>query len=171
MWVLVRSTSPGSFLFTQERPGLDGSEFKIYKIRTMRAGSEKQTALGITNRDSKVTRIGKILRALKLDELPQLWNIAIGDMALVGPRPIPLALDAELRKHIPGFEKRYMVRPGLTSIGQICVHDNTIGESLVADWKLRFEGELHYIRNRCLRYDFLIILMTGLYVIRKLVHK
>jgi lipopolysaccharide/colanic/teichoic acid biosynthesis glycosyltransferase len=167
MWILVRATSPGPFLFTQTRPGKNGVPFKIYKVRTMRAGAEKKTALGVTNTNPQVTAIGRILRTLKLDELPQLWNVARGEMALVGPRPIPAALDNELREKIPGFELRYSVRPGLTSIGQICVNDNAVGEQLVADWSLRFEGELHYLRNRCVRYDLLMLFMTALYVARK----
>jgi lipopolysaccharide/colanic/teichoic acid biosynthesis glycosyltransferase len=171
MFVGVKMSSRGPFLFTQERPGLSDNRFKIYKVRTMAPGSEMRTALGVTIQDPTVTRIGKILRALKLDELPQLWNIVRGDMALVGPRPIPVALDMELRLRIPGFEQRYQVRPGLTSIGQICVHDNALGQKLIDDWKLRFEGELHYLRNRCVRYDLILIAMTVLYVMRKAIRK
>jgi lipopolysaccharide/colanic/teichoic acid biosynthesis glycosyltransferase len=92
-------------------------------------------------------------------------------MAIVGPRPIPVALDIELRLKIPGFEERYSVAPGLTSIGQICVRDNALGEKLIEDWKLRFEGELHYLRNRCFRYDLIMITMTILYVFRKSINK
>lgn len=171
MWIAVKATSEGPFLFTQERPGKNDKRFKIYKIRTMARGSEKKTALGVTNNDSQVTRVGKVLRSLKLDELPQLWNIVCGDMAIVGPRPIPVALDIELRLKIPGFEERYSVAPGLTSIGQICVRDNALGEKLIEDWKLRFEGELHYLRNRCFRYDLIMITMTILYVFRKSINK
>ena len=171
IWLAVKVSSPGKFLFAQDRPGLNGKPFRVYKIRTMHCGSEKSTALGVNNSDSRVTTVGKVLRALKLDELPQLWNIVTGDMVLVGPRPIPVALDQELRKKIPGFEKRYAVRPGLTSLGQICVKDNSLGEGLVRDWKLRFLGELHYISNRCIRYDLLMISMTTLYVFRSLIRK
>ncbi|MEM0967767.1 MAG: WecB/TagA/CpsF family glycosyltransferase [Verrucomicrobiota bacterium] len=168
MWILTKATSKGPFLFQQQRPGREGKPFTVYKVRTMRPGSETKTALGVTSSDPQVTTIGKVLRVLKLDELPQLWNIVKGDMKLVGPRPIPMPLDAELRRSIPGFERRYQVAPGLTSIGQICVQDNSLGDKLVKDWELRFEGELHYIRNRSISYDVFLVLLTSLFVSKKL---
>jgi lipopolysaccharide/colanic/teichoic acid biosynthesis glycosyltransferase len=168
MWVLVRATSRGPFLFSQGRPGMNDEPFLIYKVRTMRPGSERKTALGVVNTDPRVTFIGRILRVLKLDELPQLWNIVRGEMAIVGPRPIPAALDKELRSRIPGFDLRYRVPPGLTSIGQVCVNDNGLGEALVEDWETRFAGELHYLRNRSTSYDVVMILLTAWYVLGKL---
>jgi len=168
LWLLVRIESKGPFLFKQQRIGLNGKIFEVYKIRTMRKGSESVTRLGTRNDNPQVTSSGRVLRNLKLDELPQLYNIVKGDMAIVGPRPIPLALDAELCQKIADFHKRYDVRPGLTSIGQICITDNQLDERLVQDWRIRFEGELHYIRNQGLRYDLLMVLMTSLYVVRKL---
>jgi N-acetylglucosaminyldiphosphoundecaprenol N-acetyl-beta-D-mannosaminyltransferase len=168
MWALTKLSSKGPFLYIQERRGIYGATFEIYKVRTMRPGCEKDTALGVSDGAAVVTPVGRVLRALKLDELPQLWNVMRGDMALVGPRPIPTALDRELRAKIPGFEMRYSVRPGLTSIGQICVQDNALRDALVLDWTLRFEGELHYLRHRSVTYDLLMIFMTGLFVVKKL---
>lgn len=133
----------------------------------MKRGSESASSLGVNNTSFHVTRIGRILRTLKIDEFPQLWNIAKGEMSVVGPRPIPLTLDQKLSEEIPCFHKRYDVKPGLTSIGQICINDNLLGDELISDWRIRFEGELHYIRNRGIRYDLLMILMTALFVIRK----
>ena len=167
LFVIVRLTSQGPFIFKQKRVGQFGVTFDVYKIRTMKRGSESVSALGVNNTSFHVTGIGRILRTLKIDEFPQLWNIARGDMNIVGPRPIPLALDQKLSDEIPGFYKRYDVKPGLTSIGQICINDNLLGDELVADWKIRFEGELHYIRNRSIRYDLLMVLMTTLFVVRK----
>ena len=92
-------------------------------------------------------------------------------MALVGPRPIPTELHNTLCESIPGFHTRNYVPSGLTSIGQICVNDNALGDQLIADWTLRFEGELHYIRNRSVTYDIVMICMTGLFVIKKLLRK
>lgn len=171
MYLATKLGSKGPFLFTQQRSGLSGKVFNLYKVRTMKPGSEKATALGVVRSDPRVTSVGRILRATKLDELPQLWNIANGDMALVGPRPIPMNLETELRAKIPGFEQRYAVPPGLTSIGQICVKDNALGDALVKDWSLRFQGELHYIRNRSLAYDLLMIAMTSTFVIKSLTKK
>jgi lipopolysaccharide/colanic/teichoic acid biosynthesis glycosyltransferase len=171
IWIYFKCADPGPMLFKQSRPGYQGKSFLIYKIRTMRIGAEKNTALGTQSNSSEVTKVGRILRTLKIDEAPQLLNIIRGDMAIVGPRPIPEKLDAELKKHIPGFETRYTVKPGLTSIGQICVNDNALGDALVKDWRLRFEGELHYIRNKSVRYDLVLIGMTAAFVFKKLLSR
>lgn len=89
-------------------------------------------------------------------------------MSIAGPRPIPEKLNKELKKHIPEFEIRYSVKPGLTNISQICINENALDEQLIKDWKLRFEGELHYIRNKSVTYDILLIFMTIMYVFKKL---
>jgi lipopolysaccharide/colanic/teichoic acid biosynthesis glycosyltransferase len=168
VFVAVKSTSRGPFLFAQLRPGLGGKPFVVYKVRTMLVGAERETALGTSQGNPAITAVGRWLRALKLDELPQLWNIARGEMELVGPRPIPVALDAELRKHIASFALRYAVKPGLTSVSQVAVLDNKLEGRLVEDWGLRYEGELHYIKNKSFAYDVVALAMTALYVLRKL---
>jgi lipopolysaccharide/colanic/teichoic acid biosynthesis glycosyltransferase len=168
VFLAVKSTSRGPFLFAQLRPGLGGKPFVVYKVRTMLVGAERETALGTAQGNPAVTPVGRWLRALKLDELPQLWNIARGEMELVGPRPIPIALDAELRKHIASFALRYAVKPGLTNVSQVAVLDNKLDERLVEDWSLRYEGELHYIKNKSFAYDVVVLAMTAMYVLRKL---
>jgi N-acetylglucosaminyldiphosphoundecaprenol N-acetyl-beta-D-mannosaminyltransferase len=168
VWAAVRLTSPGPFLFRQERTGLNGQRFAIYKIRTMRADSEQSTALGVTRGSSRITPVGRLLRELKLDELPQLWNIVRGDMELVGPRPIPVALHEELAANIPGFNLRNHVRPGLSNVSQVAISDNALGDRLIEDWRMRLEGELHYIRNKSFAYDLLVVVMTVVYILRKL---
>ncbi len=168
IWICMQLTDRGPMFFKQSRPGYKGQTFTIFKIRTMRQGAEKSTALGTQNSSSEITTLGKVLRTLKIDEAPQLLNIIKGDMVIVGPRPIPEALDTNLRANIPGFETRYTVKPGLTSIGQICVTDNALGDALIRDWKLRFEGELHYIRNKSVSYDLVMIGMTIAFVFKKL---
>lgn len=169
--VLVRATSPGPAVFRQERPGKEGRMFTALKFRSMYTGSERATRLGVSNGDPRITPIGRVLRATKLDELPQLVNIACGHMAFVGPRPIPKALDAELRNRIRGFEARYDVRPGLTSLAQVCVSDNGLDDRLVQDWTLRFEAERRYMRNRSASYDLLVLGLTAAYVLRKVVRR
>ncbi len=168
VWVVNLFGDRGPLLFVQTRRGLNCEPFHVFKLRTMQVNSERQTALGTQANSPQVTRIGRPLRKLKIDELPQLLNIVRGEMALVGPRPIPTALDDELCQHIHGFDARYAVHPGLTSIGQICIDDNALGDQLVADWKLRFEGELHYIRNQRISYDLMMIGMTFGYIFKKL---
>lgn len=170
LWCLVRGTSRGPFLYTQVRPGLHGVPFRAFKIRTMRPGSDKDQSKArcVLNSDPQVTRVGKILRSLKLDELPQLWNVVRGEMAFVGPRPIALSLYEELCREIPGFEERLQVHPGLTNLGQVCIEENLGQERVVEDWKLRFEGERHYFRHKSVAYDCIIIALTVLYITRKM---
>ena len=167
MFIGVKVSSPGPFLFRQERVGLGGKPFKIYKVRTMTVGSEAKTRLGTQLTSSHVTRIGKVLRALKLDELPQLLNIVLGEMEIVGPRPIPIALDEHLCSAIPGFAVRYQVRPGLTNLGQVCIVDNALDEKLVEDWRTRFESDLHYLGRKSTNYDLIMIGLTMLYLVTR----
>jgi lipopolysaccharide/colanic/teichoic acid biosynthesis glycosyltransferase len=167
LWAAVKLDSPGPFLFRQRRTGYRGREFEIYKIRTMANGSERMTALGTRGDGRYVTRVGRMLRKLKLDELPQLWNVARGEMAIVGPRPIPVPLYEELCRHIPDFPLRNEVPPGLTNLSQISLADNKLGPEMIADWRLRFDGEMHYIRNKNAWYDVAIVLMTTAFVLRR----
>ncbi len=167
MYASVRLTSKGPFLFRQARRGVNGLPFEILKVRTLAVNSENSTRLGTSNTSPHATRVGKLLRALKLDELPQLWNVARGDMAFVGPRPIPEALYQHLSEQIAGFEIRHSIRPGLTNLAQVSLADNSLDERLVADWSERFQAELHYIRHRSVGYDLLIIGMTVLFIVRR----
>ena len=169
LYLPVRSASKAPFLFRQKRPGFMGKPFEITKITSMRAGSDRLTHYqkGVRLDDPNVTRIGRFLRDTKLDEIPQLWNVVKGDMEFVGPRPIAYGLHDMLSKEIPGFANRYLVKPGLTSIGQVSVLENAIGQDTVEDWKLRFEGEEHYIRHKSVSYDLILIAMTAFFVVRK----
>ncbi|MBL4838876.1 MAG: sugar transferase [Kordiimonadaceae bacterium] len=117
LFILVRVTSKGPFIFKQRRPGLNGEIFTAYKIRTMKLGADKDVkrARNVNKSDPMITFIGRYLRELKFDELPQLVNVVRGEMALVGPRPIAIELQTELEQKIPGFSRRLGVRPGLTS--------------------------------------------------------
>ncbi|MCY2967417.1 MAG: sugar transferase [Planctomycetota bacterium] len=167
--LVIKLTSKGPVFYGQDRPGLNGRPFKAWKFRSMRPGSDKDAskARGVQNNDPQVTAIGRILRNLKLDELPQLWNVVRGEMALVGPRPIAWALHQELTRAIPGFSERLSVRPGLTNLGQICIDENADQAKVIEDWKVRFEAEKHYFRNRSVFYDIVIIVMTVLFISRK----
>jgi lipopolysaccharide/colanic/teichoic acid biosynthesis glycosyltransferase len=169
LFVLVKLTSRGPFLFRQSRPGVGGNLFKVWKIRTMRLGSDRIVAngLGVTKNDPQVTRIGRILRDLKLDELPQLWNVVLGQMRFVGPRPIALVLHERLCEAIPGFESRLMVPPGLTNVGQVSIYENEVNDRMIADWRLRFESDVHYLRHRSVTYDIVLFCLTLLYLLKK----
>ncbi len=169
VFVLVRTTSRGPFLYRQSRPGFRGYLFTIWKIRTMRQGADRDKALArcVQVSNPQVTVAGRILRHTKLDELPQLWNVVRGEMAFVGPRPIATALFEELQQEIDGFEQRLAVRPGLTNLGQVCIEENAGPEHVVEDWRFRFEADRHYLDNRCLWYDLIVIALTVLYLAKK----
>lgn len=169
----VKVTSPGPFIYKQSRPGHNGQPFTAYKIRTMRTGADKDTnrARRVDKTDPMITPVGRILRELKLDELPQLINVVKGEMALVGPRPIAQTLQEELEKKIPGFSRRLNVKPGLSSLAQVCIFDNADQDKVVEDWQARFEAELDYLHKKSFRYDMLIIGMTALFLLKKVSRK
>ena len=173
VYVLVKLDSRGPFIYQQERPGRYGKKFRAFKIRTMCVGADRnlQLAHAVTSDTPEVTRVGRCLRDLKLDELPQLWNIVRGEMVFVGPRPIAPSLQEHLEENIPGFDQRLMTHPGMTSLGQICIEENDLPENVVKDWKVRFEGEQHYLLYRNLTYDLTIMLLTAGYCLRKVLRK
>jgi len=169
LYVPVRVSARAPFIFRQKRPGFMGREFEILKITTMRQGSHKveKYEKGVASDDPNVTRIGRFLRDTKLDELPQLWNVVRGEMELVGPRPIAPGLNRLLAEKIPGFNHRYLVKPGLTNVSQVSVLENALGDKAIDDWRLRFEGEEHYIRNKSVSYDLILIGLTVVFMARK----
>jgi lipopolysaccharide/colanic/teichoic acid biosynthesis glycosyltransferase len=125
--ILIKLEDGGPVFFTQERVGLQGRPFETLKFRSMRPDAEQQTgAVQATERDPRVTRIGRLMRATAMDELPQLWNIFRGDMSFVGPRalrPGEIEVEGDGRlvalEDVPGFEHRIRVRPGLTGLAQV----------------------------------------------------
>nr|MCU0790242.1 sugar transferase [Nitratireductor sp.] len=169
LYPVVRLTSRGPFLYSQMRPGRGGKPFRAYKIRTMHVGADRdaKAARSVRSGDPMVTPVGRLLRDLKIDELPQLYNVAKGEMDLVGPRPIAASLQQELEEAIPGFAARLLVKPGVTSLPQVCVLESGDQSQVVADWTRRFEMERHYIANRSVGYDLLVIALTFAFVIRK----
>jgi len=124
VYVLIRLESKGGGFYTQERIGRYGKPFKLYKFRSMRIGADKGSQITVGDRDPRITRMGYFIRKYKIDELPQLWNVFIGDMSLVGPRP-------EVRKYVEMYteeqRKVLSVRPGITDWASIKYMDeNTI---------------------------------------------
>jgi sugar transferase (PEP-CTERM system associated) len=155
--ITVRLTSPGPVLYSQRRVGKDGRLFTIYKFRSMRADAEALTgAVWSTENDPRVTRVGRFIRRTRLDELPQLWNVLIGDMSLVGPRPERPEFVSSLSEQIPFYGQRHVVRPGLTGWAQI---RHRYGSS-VDDAMQKFQYELFYIKHMSPSFDMFIILET-----------
>jgi lipopolysaccharide/colanic/teichoic acid biosynthesis glycosyltransferase len=151
--VMIRLDSEGPALFKQERLGKNGKAFYMYKFRSMRIDAEKNGPKWADQNDDRCTRLGKFLRKCRLDELPQLWNILIGDMSFVGPRPERAYFYDEFETYIHGFRHRLAVRPGLTGLAQVVGgYDFQPEEKIVLD--------MEYIANRSVRLDLWCILKT-----------
>lgn len=117
--LLVRLDSPGPSLFGQARTGLGGQPFTIWKFRTMSAQERGMSVVQARRNDHRVTRLGGFLRRTSLDELPQLWNVLIGEMSLIGPRPHAVAHDMHYGAMLRGYGERFRVRPGMTGLAQV----------------------------------------------------
>ncbi|HIE27316.1 TPA: tetratricopeptide repeat protein [Candidatus Poribacteria bacterium] len=160
--IAVKLSSPGPVFYKGERVGKDGKIFMMYKFRTMYVGTEKKVGGRIIQKGGEgyITKVGKILRMFKVDELPQLLNILKGDMSLVGPRPIRPALLEEYLKDYPDYTKRFAVKPGITGLAQIrggyFIHPRN---------KLRYD--ILYIKNQSFLLDLKLIIKTVYLVIQK----
>jgi exopolysaccharide biosynthesis polyprenyl glycosylphosphotransferase len=153
----IRVGSPGGAIYSQQRVGKDSKVFTIHKFRSMRADAEVGTgAVWSTKGDPRVTPLGRFLRRIRLDELPQLWNVLRGDMSLVGPRPERPEFVSELTKQIPFYGQRHAVQPGVTGWAQVR-HD--YGSS-VADSLEKLQYDLFYIKHLSTTFDLFIVLET-----------
>ncbi len=155
--ILVKLDSKGPIFLHQKRVGLDGIDFTLYKFRSMRSDAESQTGPVWANKaDDRITRVGRIIRASRIDEIPQMWNILKGQMSFVGPRPERPFFVEQLRKEIPFYAERLTVRPGLTGWAQI---KYPYGAS-IEDSKEKLAYDLYYIKNISLLFDISILLRT-----------
>lgn len=173
--LLIKATSRGPILYTQTRVGLDrrwrrtlalresrqedlgGQVFTIYKLRTMRVDAEKVSgAVWATENDPRVTTLGRYLRKYRIDEVPQLWNVLLGDMNIVGPRPERPSIVARLRHDIPEYRYRHRVKPGLTGLAQI----NQKYDACLDDVRAKVSWDLRYIREQSLWLDIRVMLQT-----------
>ena len=162
--VAVKLTSPGPALFQQKPYGLDGEEIVVYKFRSMTVCEDGDNIKQATRNDSRVTRLGTILRKYSLDELPQFVNVLQGRMSIVGPRPHAVAHNEMYRGMIKGYMIRHKVKPGITGWAQV---NGLRGETnTVEKMQKRIEYDLDYLRNWSLGLDALIILKTILIVLQ-----
>lgn len=160
--LLVRLTSRGPVLYTQERLGLAGRQFTIYKIRTMYQNSEPNGAIWSVRGDKRVTPVGRFLRWSHIDELPQLINILRGDMGLIGPRPERPEIVASLKHALPDYWRRLEVRPGLTGLAQVLRGPDTDLGSV----RQKLDLDLYYLSHRSAWLDLRILLATVPHVLR-----
>ncbi|NOT07146.1 MAG: hypothetical protein HOP28_02980 [Gemmatimonadales bacterium] len=173
--ILVKVTSRGPIFHTQVRVGLDnrnsnagpndprrkqdlgGKPFTIYKFRTMHMAAEQQTGpVWATKNDPRVTKIGRVLRQYRLDELPQLLNVLKGEMNVVGPRPERPTIFAQLREAIPDYKLRQRARPGITGLAQV----RQQYDSCLEDVERKVEFDLEYVRSQGFWQDLKIMLET-----------
>ena len=140
-------------IYTQKRVGLNGRVFKIYKLRSMYIDAEKDGPKWASENDERITKIGRIIRKTRIDELPQLVNILKRDMSFIGPRPERPEFIKEFIKYIPDFNDRLLVKPGITGWAQV-----NGGYSLTPKEKLEFDK--YYIKNRGFKLDLLILIKT-----------
>jgi sugar transferase (PEP-CTERM system associated) len=155
---VLKATSPGAnVLYSQKRVGKDGKVFTIHKFRSMRPDAEKHTgAVWSQKNDPRVTKVGRILRRTRLDELPQLWNVLVGDMSFVGPRPERPEFVRDLTEKIPFYGQRHVVRPGITGWAQV---RHSYGSS-IEDALQKLQFDLFYIKHMSIAFDLFICLET-----------
>jgi exopolysaccharide biosynthesis polyprenyl glycosylphosphotransferase len=155
--ILMKLTMPGPILFRQERIGRGRNPFVIYKFRSMIRDAEATTGPKVAvPGDERVTRLGRILRRLSIDELPQLYNVLKGDMSLVGPRPQPTFFDERYGGEVPRYLERQQVRPGLTGWAEV---NDLRGAAPIADRTLY---DVYYVENWSLTLDLKIVLLTAM---------
>ena len=152
--VAIYLTSKGPAIFTQKRVGLDGRIFTIYKIRTMTHCSTGYIDHTVVN-DCRITKIGSILRKTKIDELPQLFNVLIGDMSIIGPRPERAEIVEKFTKESNHYQYRHIIRPGITGWAQVNNPVATPEENLQ-----KLEYDLYYINNYSLKLEVQILMRT-----------
>ena len=174
LYLFIRIESKGPGFYSQIRVGKGGKDFRLYKFRSMRVGADKKGLITVGGRDSRITRVGYFIRKYKLDELPQLWNVLLGDMSLVGPRP-------EVRKYVDMYTedqwKVLSVRPGITDYASIeYVDENEIlwkaidpdkvyVEQIMPD-KIRYN--MKYIQSCSVWEYFKVIILTIVHIVKSL---
>jgi len=154
--LLIWLEDQGPVFYSQIRTGLYGRQIQIWKLRSMKTNSEVLGAQWASRHDPRITNIGRLLRATRIDELPQLASVLNGDLSLIGPRPERPEIEEELEQTIPHYRVRHWIRPGLSGWAQVCY---PYGAS-IEDSRMKLSYDLYYLRNASLLLDFLITIKT-----------
>ena len=148
--------SPGPVFYLQQRVGKKGKPYKLIKFRSMTLNAEKDGPVWAGKDDSRITKVGSFIRKVRIDEIPQLWNVLKGEMSFVGPRPERPIFVEQLEKIIPYYSLRHNIKPGITGWAQICYPYGASAEDALR----KLEYDLYYIKNLSLRMDLWIIFQT-----------
>ena len=154
LMLAIRLTSPGPAIFRQTRVGKSGELFTLVKLRTMTVSDDG--GAWATHHDHRITTLGRVLRRYRVDELPQLWNVVRGELALVGPRPEQVPIVERLEQQIPFYAARHTVRPGITGWAQV----NLGYSGSLEGARAKLQRDLYYVKHRNLRLDLLILWLT-----------
>lgn len=156
--ILIKATSSGPVFFRQKRYGLNQKTFQILKFRSMTANASNATFAQCTKDDPRVTKIGRVLRKFSLDELAQLYNVLLGDMSIVGPRPHPIEMDDQYLNTIENYATRFGAKPGITGLAQIRGYRGPTD----TDKKIlnRFKSDVEYVIRKSVFTDIRIIVLT-----------
>lgn len=161
--ILIPLDSRGPVFYSQRRVGLNGREFTLYKFRSMRMGAEETTgAVLAVKKDPRVTRVGRFLRSVRLDELPQLFNVLLGQMSLVGPRPERREFVERFEREIPLYERRLNVKPGITGWSQVHLKYDSRADQI----PMKLKYDFYYIEHMSLPLDMKILFMTLFVILR-----
>jgi len=154
--LIIKFESPGGIFYFQERVGGKGKVFNVIKFRSMGTDAEKDGPVWAMKNDMRVTRFGAFIRKVRIDEIPQMWNVLKGEMSFVGPRPERLIFVEQLNKKIPYYSLRHSVKPGITGWAQICYPYGASEEDALR----KLEYDLYYIKNMTFQMDLWIIFQT-----------
>jgi len=160
LWALialaVKLCDGGPVFYSQDRVGQNGRIFRLYKFRTMRTDAENGRSVWSSPNDPRVTPVGRVLRKTRFDELPQLYNVLIGQMSLIGPRPERPDIVQELCRRVPYYAERHLVKPGITGWAQISFHYG----SSIEDAKRKLQFDLYYLKHMSFELDMIILFRT-----------
>ncbi len=154
--LLIKLESPGPIFYRQERVGEHGIPYLVIKFRSMREDAEKDGAVWAMKNDTRVTRVGDVIRKVRIDEIPQMWNVLKGEMSFVGPRPERPVFVEKLTESIPYYSLRHSVKPGISGWAQICYPYGASEEDALR----KLEYDLYYIKNQSIFMDMLVIFST-----------
>ena len=154
----VRLESAGPALFRQKRHGYNNEQINVIKFRTMTVVESGESFQQAIKSDPRITPLGRILRRTNIDEFPQLFNVLLGEMSIVGPRPHPVALNEQYERLITPFMRRHNIKPGITGWAQVNGHRG--GTDTIEKMQRRLEYDLHYIDNWSFLFDLQIIILT-----------